>query len=607
MVSFDERTTIGDRAVMDGGKALQQQDVAALAADRARLELALAAAGNVGVWDGDLVAGLVYGDANFARIYSVDPVAAAAGQPLGHYFAIIHPGDRDAARAEMQALISGQKAEFYHEHRICWPDGTTRWVLARGRLVLDAAGRPVRLPGLSLDITDRRNAEARQTFLLALLDGLRALEDPVAMLDIAVSSLGEHLGVSRAGYGDVEPGQQTMRVISGYADGVPSLNQCFQMDEFGRGNAARLRQGLSVVQNDVSSDPDNATDTFRRLGTRGMISAPLLREGMLRATLWVASTAPRDWEPGEVRLVEDVGARLWEVLERARAERALRDANAALEERIEAAVRARDRVEDALRQAQKMEAIGQLTGGIAHDFNNMLQGISGAVELMRRRIAAGKSEQALVFADAAQAGIDRAAALTRRLLAFSRRQVLAPQRVDVADLVQEMAAMIQQTVGPSIRVQLCLAAPCWAVECDPNQLENALLNLAINARDAMLPGGGTVVIETEQAGLFAPGAAAQPGAAPGNFVRLTVRDHGQGMPADIMARACEPFFTTKPAGQGTGLGLSQVYGFVEQSKGVVRLESAVGEGTSVHLFLPRHVDDASETATGPAVACGSAG
>jgi CheY-like chemotaxis protein len=179
--------------------------------------------------------------------------------------------------------------------------------------------------------------------------------------------------------------------------------------------------------------------------------------------------------------------------------------------------------------------------------------------------------------------------------------------VDVAELVHGIVAMIRQTVGPSITVQLHLAAPCWAVECDPNQLENALLNLAINARDAMLPAGGTLVIETEQTALPAQDAPGQPEAAPGDFVRLTVRDHGQGMPADVLARAFEPFFTTKPVGQGTGLGLSQVYGFVNQSKGIVRLESAVGEGTSVHLLLPRHVaeDDVTEAAAMPSGTRGS--
>ena len=580
-------------AALDGLKGPREQDSAERLADRVRLDLALTAAGNVGVWDGDLVARRIYADANFARIYGVDEAAAIAGQPLGHYFASIHPDDQAAARAAMDALLRGEAPEISHEHRICRPDGTLRWVLARGRLLYDASGQPVRLPGLSFDITERRQYEARQAFLLELADGLRGLDDPQALLDLAVARLGRHLGVARAGYAEVAADQQTMRVLCGYNDNVKPLNETLPMDRFGTGNAARVRQGLTVVQNDVTQDAANNTGTFRQLGTRGVISVPLVRDGLLRATLWVATVLPRAWEPGEITLVEDVAGRLWDALERARAERALRDANALLEQRIAEALAARDRVEDALRQSQKMEAVGQLTGGIAHDFNNMLQGISSAVELMQRRIDTGRAAEASSYVAAAQAGIARAAALTHRLLAFSRRQALAPRRVDVASLVHGIAAMIRQTAGPAIAVEMHLAEPCWPVECDQNQLENALLNLAINARDAMLPEGGVLVVESAQETVSQPlpsnpATAGQPDAAAGDYVRLTVRDTGSGMPPDVLAHAFEPFFTTKPAGQGTGLGLSQVYGFVTQSNGFVRLDSAAGHGTSVHLYLPRH-------------------
>jgi PAS domain S-box-containing protein len=573
-------------------KALVDEDAAQHVADRVRLDLALAAAGNVGVWDGDLVSRRIYADGNFARIYGVDAAQAIAGQPLGHYFGQIHPEDRDAAQAAMTALVESGAGEFSHQHRIWRPDGTVRWVLARGRLVHDAAGRMVRLPGLSFDITEHRQAEARQAFLLDLLDGLRGLENPLSMLDFAVCRLGRHLAVARAGYAEVGADQTTMTILCGYTDGVPPLNQTMHMDRLGAGNAARVRQGLTVVHEDVQTDVLNATETFRQLGSRGMISVPLMRDGVLRATLWVATTAPRAWEKGEVALVEDVAARLWDALERARAEAALREANALLEHRVAAALEARERVEEALRQSQKMEAVGQLTGGIAHDFNNMLQGISSAVELMRRRIESGKPERAAPYVEAAQAGIARAASLTHRLLAFSRRQALAPRRIDVAELMQGTTAMIRQTVGPSIDVRLELADPCWPVECDPNQLENALLNLAINARDAM-PDGGTLTVQAALDKIEPPGRAGQNPHAPadidpGEFVRITVRDTGQGMPPEILAHAFEPFFTTKPAGQGTGLGLSQVYGFVSQSNGFVHLQSAAGQGTSVHLFLPRH-------------------
>ncbi len=251
------------------------------------------------------------------------------------------------------------------------------------------------------------------------------------------------------------------------------------------------------------------------------------------------------------------------------------------------------KTEDALRQAQKMEAVGQLTGGIAHDFNNMLQSISSGVELMRRRIADGRPQEAERFVEAAQKAIERAAALTYRLLAFSRRQALSPKSVALTDLLHGLADLVRQTIGPAIDLRVRLKDACWPVRCDANQLENALLNLAINARDAM-PEGGTFVIETENVVLSEHDVAGAAGARAGDFVRITARDTGSGMAPDVVARAFEPFFTTKPAGQGTGLGLSQVYGFVSQSNGVVRLDSTPGQGTSVHLFIPRDTDGGTQ-------------
>jgi nitrogen-specific signal transduction histidine kinase len=239
------------------------------------------------------------------------------------------------------------------------------------------------------------------------------------------------------------------------------------------------------------------------------------------------------------------------------------------------------RTEEALRQSQKMESVGRLTGGIAHDFNNMLAGIIGSLNLLQRRIAAGRLEDTARFIEAAQTSAQRAAALTQRLLAFGRRQSLDVKPVDVGELVVSLDDLLRRTMGPSIELRLDLEADLWLAEADVNQLESAILNLAINARDAM-PDGGILTLGARKARIEVLSVAP-----PGDYVELHVADTGQGMPPEVLSQAFEPFFTTKPLGQGTGLGLSMVYGFLNQIGGDVRIESTVGKGTVVRLFLPR--------------------
>ena len=243
-------------------------------------------------------------------------------------------------------------------------------------------------------------------------------------------------------------------------------------------------------------------------------------------------------------------------------------------------------VEEALRQSQKMEAVGQLTGGLAHDFNNLLAGISGSLELMQTRMQQGRLTDVDRYMTAAQGAAKRAAALTHRLLAFSRRQTLDPKPTDVTRLAMGMQELIQRTVGPAIPVEVVGATNSWPALVDPPQLENALLNLCINARDAM-PDGGTITVETANKWLDER-AARQHDMPEGQYLALSVTDTGTGMPPEVMARVFEPFFTTKPIGEGTGLGLSMIYGFAQQSGGQVRIYSEVGQGTTVCIYLPRH-------------------
>jgi PAS domain S-box-containing protein len=246
------------------------------------------------------------------------------------------------------------------------------------------------------------------------------------------------------------------------------------------------------------------------------------------------------------------------------------------------------RAEELLRQSQKMEAVGQLTGGIAHDFNNLLAGISGSLELLQRRVETGRTEHLQRYTSAALTACQRAAALTQRLLAFARRQPLDPKRVDANRLVADMEDLIRRTLGPAIDLEMVLAGGLWTTLCDPNQLESAILNLAINARDAM-DSVGRLTVETANAHLDDAYARSQGGEVKaGQYVVISVTDTGCGMPPDIVAKAFDPFFTTKPIGQGTGLGLSMLYGFIKQSEGHVRIYSEPGQGTTFKLYLPRH-------------------
>jgi PAS domain S-box-containing protein len=248
-----------------------------------------------------------------------------------------------------------------------------------------------------------------------------------------------------------------------------------------------------------------------------------------------------------------------------------------------------DKAEDALRQAQKMEAVGQLTGGLAHDFNNLLTGISGALELLQIRISQGRYKDFERYISTAQGAANRAAALTHRLLAFSRRQTLDPKATDVNKLIAGMRDLINNTLGPEIEMTLASSQELWTTLVDPNQLENALLNLCINARDAM-PEGGKVKIETGNRTLDSVEAFSFE-MRPGEYVCLSVTDTGTGMSEEVVQRAFDPFYTTKPLGQGTGLGLSMIYGFAKQSGGQVQISSALGRGTTIYLFLPRHSEE----------------
>ncbi|MFS0735559.1 ATP-binding protein [Sphingomonas sp. 1P06PA] len=318
---------------------------------------------------------------------------------------------------------------------------------------------------------------------------------------------------------------------------------------------------------------------------------------------WIAAKGGSIFQDGRVvrfiGTVIDITARKQTELELDRLARTLEQKVAERTAELEAEMASRSRAEAALRQSQKMEAVGQLTGGIAHDFNNMLTGVIGAMDIMKRRLADGRTDDLERFMDAAATSAQRAAALTARLLAFSRRQSLDARPVDVNALAAGLEDLLRRSIRENIVLRIVTTQDLPLAVADANQLESAILNLVINARDAM-PDGGQLTVETGAVTLDAAYAATRPDVTPGRYVVIAVSDSGVGMPPDVLEKVFEPFFSTKPLGQGTGLGLSMVYGFARQSGGQVRIHSHPGGGTSVKIYLPVS-GDALPDAAAPAV------
>jgi PAS domain S-box-containing protein len=708
--------------------------------------------------------------------------------------------------------------------------------------VRNEAGEIVAAVAVALDVTERRLAEARQAFLFKLQDSLRCLSEPREILTAAANHLGRHLGAARIGFSEVQPDDDTVLITNGYVDGAPPVNGLFQLGMFGAHHADQMRQGKTIVYEDVQLDERGARPFGLELGTRAHVSVPLVRDGRYTGSLYVTHLKPYAWTPADISLIEEVAARIWDAAERGRAEARLRESeerlrlvleatglgsweydaatgktirsarhdeifgytapvadwsyetfkshipdsdrarvgagfraaleqgrdwdvecrmiradgshgwlsvratphfgsdgrlvrllgtvaditqrkqaedaasetaakfetfaqtmpsmvwsslpdgsidwfnarvpeycgipaeemkpngwapvhpddigsateawqqavatgqpftteyrirrhdgmfrwhltraipirgadgaiarwigtsadiedqksseqalaelNATLEQQVRERTGELLAAEETLRQSQKMEAVGQLTGGLAHDFNNLLTGITGSLEMLALRLQQGRLAELDRYLNVAKGAAQRAASLTHRLLAFSRRQTLDPKPTDMNHLVSGMDELIRRTVSPAVTVQVAGAPGLWAVLADQNQLENALLNLCINARDAM-PDGGHLIVETGNHVLGeteAKGLDLQPGA----YVSLSVSDTGSGMTEEVIARAFDPFFTTKPIGEGTGLGLSMVYGFARQSGGQARIHSEPGRGTRVILYLPRYVGE----------------
>ncbi|MEH3048276.1 ATP-binding protein [Sphingomonas adhaesiva] len=546
---------------------------------------------SVGRWDWDILANCVTADAGFAELYGVAAETAASGAPIATFFDGIHPDDLPRVRSAIEETIA-TGVPFDAEYRVVGRDGRTRWLAAQGRIDRDEDGRAVHFPGISFDIDARKRAELRLAALVDLGDRLRQPGDAGDLALAAATVLGQALDVSRAGYGTVDPVAETIVTERAFCgEGIAPLPPILHFRDYGS-YIEDLKHGVTVSIADVRDD-DRTRDTaegLRQLSAMSFINMPVTEQGGFVALLYLNHAVPRPWSADELAFVREVAERTRDAVERRRAETELAALNARLEQEVETRTAELMVAEEHLRQAQKMEAVGQLTGGLAHDFNNLLTGISGALEMIQVRVAQGRIGDLDRYVTAAQGATRRAAALTHRLLAFSRRQTLDPRPTDVNRLVQGMEELIRRTVGPAIAVEVVGAAGLWDALVDPNQLENALLNLCINARDAM-PDGGRITIETANRWLDER-AAKERDLGEGQYLSLCVTDTGTGMSPEVQARAFDPFYTTKPLGEGTGLGLSMIYGFARQSGGQVRIYSELGQGTTLCIYLPRHYGSA---------------
>ncbi|TDV72158.1 response regulator [Pseudomonas sp. LP_7_YM] len=523
----------------------------------------------------------------------------------------IQPAHQPRVSADIEQAIR-DKASFTLEHPIIRSDGSTGWALSRAVPLFDERGDIVEWFGTATDITARREAqetlranERRLQFLDALNKETARSIDANVIMAITTQMLGEHLEVAVCAYADMEPDQDGFTIRGDWhASGSLGIVGRYSLATFGKLALKRLHAGLPLILDETAEQlaPEEA-EAFLSIGLASTICMPLVKDGRLTALMSIHDRVARRWTSRELSLLAEVTERSWAHIERVRAEvrrreseeRFRRDLEARVAERTEALRESEAnirRTEQALQQAQKMEALGNLTGGIAHDFNNLLMAVLGSLDLLRRRLP--DSPQLLKLVDNARSGAERGATLIARMLAFARRQELRAEAVELGQLVAGMSELLQRSLGPTIELQIVTApVPAW-VSTDPNQLEAALLNLAVNARDAM-GGQGLIVIKAGLRNVTASNL--RPG--PGDYWCLSVTDTGEGMDEETLKRATEPFFTTKGVGQGTGLGLSMVHGLVEQCGGTLQLHSIRGVGTTAEMWLP--VTSAPEPSLGDSV------
>jgi PAS domain S-box-containing protein len=486
-----------------------------------------------GSWDWDIVADTLRVDTRFAELYGLEVDRTGTAVAPSTFFSRIHPDDRARMRIAVAGMLLGSE-NFSKEFRILDSEGITRWMHGRGQTSFGPQDEPLRFAGMLIDITERKRTEERLR-VAQYAGGIGTFEYAYGFATVTVSDKFCRL----------------LGLVPAQVLPVRTINNLMAPDQ------------PPLIPERIGDNETELTGDFRMLRADN---------GQL---CWIARRGEivREGSSKGYRLVGVI----YDISESKAIQNELRELNETLEARVQAEIAERLAAEEALRQAQKMEAVGQLTGGIAHDFNNLLTIISGNVETALRRLDGTVDPRVRRALEYATKGVGRAASLTQRLLAFSRRQPLEPQQTDIGRLIAGMTDLLSRSITEAIAIQIKVPDDLWLVEVDQNQLENAILNLAVNARDAM-PECGTLTI------------AAYNDVAIGTrqeWVVVEVADTGVGMDAATLSKAFDPFFTTKEVGKGTGLGLSMVYGFAKQSNGDVIIQSEPHKGTSVRLLLPR--------------------
>jgi len=575
-----------------------------------RLELALAS-GRIAVFQFDPLGDDARVLGPLVSLFGVSEQTGAGGLPLSSFIDGIHPEDRARVKTLIQASIDTAQP-YEAEFRVTGGDRPRR-VIARGQLQTGVDGRK-RLVGAVIDISEEKEAEdalREQTRALQTLNAAgSAVASELELSNVVQTVTDAGVVLTKAEYGaffyTVRDEGEERYMLYALSGAEKAAFEPFEMPRKTEIFAPTYSGEAIVRADDIFEHPSFGRNQpyagmpEGHLDIRSYLAVPVKsRSGEVLGGLLFGHSKPGVFTPQSESALSGLAAqaavaidnaRLFEAAQREIAQRRAAEAelqalNSGLEERIALELDQRMKAEEALRQAQKMEAVGQLTGGVAHDFNNLLTVIIGGLDTVRRNAPDGNARLMRALDMAAQ-GAHRAATLTARLLAFSRRQPLEPKPLDLNLVVRDSTELLHRTLGETIELEGVLAPRLWPVEVDQNQLESAILNLAVNARDAM-PDGGKLTIETANTLLDEAYSAMDREVAPGQYAMISVSDSGEGMTAAVLERVFEPFYTTKEVGRGTGLGLSMVYGFVKQSGGHVTIYSEPGEGTTVKLYFPR--------------------